>query len=361
MNSVATNPQRTTLYQRVLENLTTAVAVLDPHLTVTYINPACEMLFGISSRKARAAPFDHLVSGPPEVLEHLQACLHDGHPYTDHEVPMALIGGRVLTVDCTVTPLNEPGTEGGLLLELVQLDRQLRIVREEHLLSQHETTRAVVRGLAHEIKNPLGGLRGAAQLLERELPDADLKEYTRIIIEEADRLQNLLNRMLGPNTLPQTRDTNIHHVLERVRSLVLAEAPSGVSIDRDYDPSIPNLEADPDQLIQAVLNLVRNAVQALGGSGRILLRTRTQRQITIGHDRHKLALVLEVIDNGPGIPEQILEKIFYPMITGHANGTGLGLSIAQSLINRHGGLIECSSEPGNTVFRILLPLGNGHD
>ncbi len=361
MITVALTPQRTSLYQRVLENLSTAVVVLDPRLMVTYINPACEMLFSVSSRKAHGAPFDHLVSGPPEVLEHLRACLADGHPYTDHEVSLGLMGGRSLTVDCTVTPLNDPGAEPGLLLELVQLDRQLRIVREENLLSQHETTRAVVRGLAHEIKNPLGGLRGAAQLLERELPDADLKEYTRIIIDEADRLQTLLNRMLGPNTLPQKRDTNIHHVLERVRSLVLAEAPTGVTIDRDYDPSIPPLEADPDQLIQAILNLVRNAVQALGGSGRILLRTRAQRQITIGHDRHKLALVIEVIDNGPGIPDAILEKIFYPMITGHANGTGLGLSIAQSLINRHGGLIECNSEPGKTVFRILLPLGNGHD
>ncbi len=219
----------------------------------------------------------------------------------------------------------------------------------------------MIRGLAHEIKNPLGGLRGAAQLLERELPDPQLTEYTKIIIDEADRLQNLLNRMLGPNTLPNLRETNIHHVLERVRSLVLAEAPPGIEITRDYDPSIPNLNADSDQLIQAALNLVRNAVQALGQHGSIILRTRAQRQITIGHERHRLVLTLEVIDNGPGIPQEIQERIFYPMVTGHANGTGLGFSIAQSLINRHGGLIECTSEPGNTIFRILLPLENAHD
>jgi two-component system nitrogen regulation sensor histidine kinase GlnL len=353
------NRQR--IQQRVLENLTTAVLVLDHDLVVIYINPACEMLFGVSSRKATGTPLRKLLSAAPELCDHCAESLRDGHPFTEREVAVNLAGGRTLTVDCTVTPLLEPSVGQELLVELVGMDRHLRISREENLLAQHEAARAVIRGLAHEIKNPLGGLRGAAQLLQRELPNESLQEYTHIIIEEADRLQNLLNRMLGPNSLPHRQTVNIHHVLERVRNLVMAETPTGVEIIRDYDPSIPLLQADPDQLIQAVLNLVRNAVQAIGSNGQITLRTRTQRQITIGHERHKLVLTVEVIDNGPGIPREMLEKIFYPLVTGHANGTGLGLSIAQSLVNRHGGLIECSSEPGNTAFRILLPLETEHD
>jgi two-component system nitrogen regulation sensor histidine kinase GlnL len=260
-----------------------------------------------------------------------------------------------MTVDCTVTPISEPQHKE-LLVELLHVDRHLRIIREENLLAQHQATRALARGLAHEIKNPLGGLRGAAQLLERELNNEALKEYTGIIIGEADRLQNLVNRMLGPNTLPQKRLINIHQVLEHVRSLVSAEAPPGVHIVRDYDPSIPELNADPDQLIQAVLNIVRNAVQAVGDHGEITLRTRTLRQYTIGQRRHKLVIRIDVIDNGPGIPPDMMESIFYPMVTGRPEGTGLGLPIAQFLISQHGGLIECASRPGFTTFTLLLPL-----
>lgn len=349
------------MYQRVLDNLATAVLVVDANLVVAYINPAAEMLFDVSARKASGVPLERLVVGPGDLLDRLRRCLDSGHPFTERELVLNLFNQRSVTVDCTVTSVSEPQAPAELLIELVQIDRQLRITREENLLSQHNATRAVVRGLAHEIKNPLGGLRGAAQLLERELSDAELKEYTRIIIDEADRLQNLVNRMLGPNTLPHKEEINIHHVLERVANLVGAEAPEGVTLDRDYDPSIPLLEGDPDQLIQALLNLVRNSLKAIGTNGTITLRTRTQRQITIGHERHKLVLVIEVIDNGPGIPKEMMEKIFYPMITGGGDGTGLGLSIAQSLINRHDGLIECSSEPGHTVFRVLLPLEKAND
>ncbi len=349
------------IQQRVLDNLATAVLVVDRALVTRYINPACEMLLEISARKARGTPLERLISGPDRLFARLRECLDSAHPFTERELPLALFGNRHLTVDCTVTSLHEPQAPGGLLVELVQIDRQLRISREENLIAQHNATRDVVRGLAHEIKNPLGGLRGAAQLLERELADEELKEYTRIIIDEADRLQNLVNRMLGPNALPNKQEVNIHHLLERVRNLVDVEAPAGVELVRDYDPSIPMLQADPDQLIQALLNLARNAVGAVGERGTITLRTRTQRQITIGHERHKLVLVVEVTDDGPGISKEMMEKIFYPMITGAANGTGLGLSIAQSLINRHGGLIECSSEPGHTVFRILLPLEKAND
>ncbi len=244
------------------------------------------------------------------------------------------------------------------MVELTQLDRHLRIAREENLLEQHQVARQLVRGLAHEIKNPLGGLRGAAQLLERELVDEDLKEYTRIIIGEADRLRGLVNRMLGPNQLPQMRTCNIHQIVEHVRNLVAAEEHAELTLIRDYDPSIPDFRADPEQLIQALLNIVRNAAQALQGKGQIILRTRAQRQITIGQKRHKLVVRVDVIDNGPGIPDEMLETIFYPMVTGHAEGTGLGLSIAQSLVNVHGGTIECSSRPGHTEFTISVTAGD---
>lgn len=340
----------------ILENLATAVLLLEPDLRVSYINPAAETVFATSARQARGMALGDFVAGAPEFETGLRRALASGHPYTERELQLAVPGARVITVDCTVTPLIEPGHTTALLVEMLQVDRHLRITREEHLLAQQQATRALVRGLAHEIKNPLGGLRGAAQLLERELPDPALKEYTRIIIEEADRLQNLMNRMLGPNALPHKRSISIHQVLEHVRNLVQAEAPPGVRLLRDYDPSIPAILADPDQLIQAVLNIVRNAVQALGGKGEIVLRTRTQRQITIGQKRYKLVARIDILDNGPGIPPDMLENIFYPMITGRPDGTGLGLSIAQSLVNQHGGLIECTSRPGRTVFTLLLPL-----
>jgi two-component system nitrogen regulation sensor histidine kinase GlnL len=251
--------------------------------------------------------------------------------------------------------VSDPSSGLGLLVELTPLDRQLRISREENLLAQQSVSRALTRNLAHEIKNPLGGLRGAAQLLERELADPALKEYTSIIIGEADRLQNLVDRMLGPNSIPRKREINVHQVVERVRQLVAAEVPSRVRLIRDYDPSIPPLVGDPDQLIQAVLNIVRNAMQAVGKEGDITLRTRTLRQFTIGHVRHKLVIKIDIVDTGPGIPAEIMEQIFYPMVSGRPGGTGLGLSIAQTIISQHGGLIECTSEPGNTCFSLLLP------
>ncbi len=340
--------------QRILENLTTAVLLLDQKLRLVYLSPAGEMLFAISSRQAAGMLLHELL--PSEVAAGMRRALASGHPYTERELQLPLPGERMITVDCTVTPLSDTREPSALLVELLQVDRQLRISREEHLLAQHQAARALVRGLAHEIKNPLGGLRGAAQLLERELPEEALKEYTRIIIQEADRLQNLMNRMLGPSALPHKRYINIHEVLEHVRHLAQAECSERVVIAADYDPSIPGLMADPDLLIQAVLNLVRNAVQAVGERGTILLRTRTHRQFTIGPKHHKLVLRMEIVDNGPGIPPHLVESIFYPMVSGRPEGTGLGLPIAQSLVNRHGGLIECASRPGETVFTLWLPL-----
>ncbi len=342
--------------QRILENLNIAVLLFDEALHLKYINPAGEVLFDISARHLLGQSADHIWPQDPDFTRALQRSHASGHPYTEREVQLSLPNQKQITVDLTVTPLRESMQADELLLELQPMDRHLRIAREENLLDQYHTTRTLVRGMAHEIKNPLGGLRGAAQLLEQELDDEELREYTRIIIGEADRLQNLLNRMLGPNTLPRKRRINLHEVLERVRSLVQAELPPGISLARDYDPSIPELMADPDQLFQALLNLVRNAMQSLGEHGHITLSTRTQRKYTIGHKLYRLVARIDVMDDGPGIPPDMMKSIFYPMVTGRHDGTGLGLPIAQSLVNQHGGLIECTSRPGETVFSIILPL-----
>ena len=340
----------------ILDNITTAILVVDPELRVEYMNPAAEMLLAQSASHALGLPLPDLVPASDALLTRVRAVLEENRTYTEREVVLQLHLGREVTVDCTLSPRQDSGPPAQVLIELNQVDRHLRISREENLLEQSQAMRQLVRGLAHEIKNPLGGLRGAAQLLERELDSEDLKEYTRIIIGEADRLRTLVNRMLGPNNLPQKRMSNIHQVLEHVRSLVVAESHREIEVERDYDPSIPDFDMDPEMLIQALLNIMRNAARAMEGHGTIRLRTRTLRQFTIGHKRYRLVLRLDIEDNGPGIAPELMETIFYPMVTGQAEGTGLGLSISQSLINLHGGLIECESRPGRTVFTILLPL-----
>lgn len=340
----------------LLDSMLTSVLVLDSALLVRFMNLAAEMLFALSFRQAQGQRFPSLAHCPDSVLLALQQCLGEGHPFTEREVPLTLPGEHTITVDFTVVPLLAPPAPPELLVELRQVDRQLRISREEQLLAQHNTTRLLIRNLAHEVKNPLGGLRGAAQLLERELQEPALREYTGIIIGEADRLRNLVDRMLGPSRLPRRAEVNIHEILERVRSLVLAENGAELHIVQDYDPSIPSLLGDADQLIQALLNIVRNAAQAIEGRGSVVLRSRIQRQCSIGPRRHKLVVRIDVIDDGPGIPESLREDIFYPMISGHTQGSGLGLSIAQILVNQHSGLIEFTSRPGETVFTLLLPL-----
>ena len=349
------------LKKRIIDNLNVAVLLFDGDLRLIYINPAGEMLFAISARQAQGLLLHEWLREPTVFSKLLLRSRDSNQALTEREMQLHLPLDRTVTVNCTVIPINEPQLENALLVELQTVDRQLRITREENLLAQHQAARAVVRGLAHEIKNPLGGLRGAAQLLERELSSDTLKEYTGIIIGEADRLQKLVDRMLGPNTLPRKRHVNVHHILEHVRMLVSAEASPHINIIRDYDPSIPEIYADADQIIQATLNIVRNAVQALGEAGHITLRSRTDRQITIGQQYHKLVARIDIVDNGPGIPKDIIEKIFYPMVTGRAGGSGLGLSISQSLINQHGGLIECKSRPGETQFTLLLPLGRPNE
>ncbi len=341
----------------ILDNLNTAVMLFDSDLHLTYINPAGEMMLAVSARHVLNHPASELVPCPDHhVEERLQEALRSQRPFTDREINLQLPDGHSITVNCTALPLSHVDTEGGLLVEMTQVDRQLRITREEQLLSQHQAAQALIRGLAHEIKNPLGGLRGAAQLLEQELPDKGLREYTRIIMDEADRLQSLMNRMLGPIRPSRRTEVNIHDVLERVRVLLLAESPSGPAIRRDYDPSIPELLADSDRLIQAFLNIARNGVAAAGESGCLVFQTRILRQFTIGNRRHRLVLRVLIEDDGPGIPAELRDRIFFPMVTGTEGGTGLGLPIAQDLINRHKGLIECESQPGKTRFLVYLPL-----
>ncbi len=343
----------------IVDYLTTAVVVLDRTLRLHSLNPAAEALLDVSANQVRGVRLRELLPEAEIFEAALERVIDSDHPFTERDMQLPLPGSTSITVDCVMTPLSDAVLFGGVLVELVDLDRHKQISREEQLVSQNESARALVRGLAHEIRNPLGGLRGAAQLLERELGSEDLKEDTRVIVHEADRLQALVERLLGPRARPCMRPVNVHEITERVRTLIDAEAPSGVVVDRDYDPSIPDLDADPALLIQALLNVVRNAVQAVDGAGRVLITTRVHRQYTIGQRRHRLVARIDVSDNGSGIPDELRELVFYPMVTGRADGTGLGLSIAQSLVNQHGGLIECQSEPGNTTFSILLPIGIG--
>lgn len=345
------------LSSSVLDNLGSGVIVFERDLRVSYLNQTAEMLLGVSARHVIGElPTSWMACHGDAVVDLIRASTV-GSPITKRGVTLTTDRGEV-TVDCTVTPVLEEDGTRLTIVELQQMDRRNRISREERLITQQVLTRDVVRGLAHEIKNPLGGLRGAAQLLQAELESEELKEYTHIIIQEADRLQELLNRMLGPNRRPSYQPLNIHHVLERVRSLVLAETGERIQIVRDYDPSIPELVGDMDQLIQAVLNIVRNASRVLGEEGTVTLQTRIQRQLTIGNARYRLAAQIDIIDDGPGIPPEIADTLFFPMVTAGTGGMGLGLSIAQSLINQHKGLIECTSRKGKTIFTIYLPLGD---
>ncbi|WP_456406291.1 nitrogen regulation protein NR(II) [Thiolapillus sp.] len=341
----------------ILSSQATALILFDQAMTVQYLNAAAEMLLSVSARMVLGQPMDHLLRCPQDIMaQHMNTVIRSNQPLTEREVVLSLSDGRSITVDCTLVPVEGGEQPNMVLAEIRRVDRQLRLTREEQLISQNLATRDLIRGLAHEIKNPLGGVRGAAQLLAMELKDGELEEYTRIIVEEVDRLKSLVDQMLGSRQLPVLRKVNIHHVLERVCTIVAADPEHGIVLERDYDPSIPDLEGDVDQLIQALLNIVQNAIQATYGKGRIQLQTRVLRQFTLANTRHRLVAQINIIDNGPGIPEELQERVFYPMVSGKSEGTGLGLSLAQSLINRHGGLIEFTSEPGNTVFTIYLPL-----
>jgi two-component system nitrogen regulation sensor histidine kinase GlnL len=339
----------------LLDVLSTAIILLDHHLVIRYINSAGEQLLEQSSRRLIGEPL-------PKLFEHfaldtrlIHETLHLGNSFSDSDVSLVRQDGNHIAVDVTVSPFQR-GDQRYVLLEIKQIDQQKKISHELYQAHQQQAARDLVRGLAHEIKNPLGGLRGAAQLLAKELPDPSLKEFTTVIIEQADRLRNLVDRLLGPQRLPAQREHNIHMVLEKVRQLINMEGLEDLVVNRDYDPSLPDMEMDPDQIEQAILNIVKNAAEAMNGKGTINISTRSANQITLNGERYRLVAEIKISDNGPGIPPNLQDTIFYPMVTGKAEGTGLGLSIAQTLITQHKGRIDYTSWPGHTEFIIHLPI-----
>ncbi len=353
------SPGEAPLVHAGLELLATAVLILWRDRSIRYANPAAENLFELSQAKLTGQPLTAIFGDCASLCAAIDKAIAAEGSYTEQELELGAPGKARLHLTCTVTPI-EPD-ERGLVLEFRHIDQQLKIAREERLNEQQQANRELIRSLAHEIKNPLGGIRGAAQLLERELDRAQLIEYTQVIIGEADRLQSLVNRLLTPHRVPTYRRTNIHEVLVRVKGVVQAEFPA-IPVICDFDISLPDIDADPEQLTQAFLNVVRNAAQAVAGTTRdptIRLITRVARGVTLARKRHRLGLSASVQDNGPGVLESIRDKIFYPLVSGREGGSGLGLTIAQTFIAQHHGTIECASEPGRTVFTVLLPLETG--
>jgi len=346
-----------------LELLASAVLLLDPQGRVVYANPAAENLLESSIKALKQQKLTDLFLNGEQLAAVFQQAL--AHQFDDMRQDLILerIGREPLWVDTIATALDNPATP--VLIELRENVQQLKLEREERLLDQSQVNKELIRNLAHEIKNPLGGIRGAAQLLELELPERhvkELREYTQVIIKEADRLQTLVDRLLAPHRLAHiVGDVDIHEVCERVRSLIVAEFPHGLTIKRDYDLSIPQFRGDKEQLIQAILNIAHNAAQALAeriqnGDADLIFQTRVVRQVTLAKVRYRLALDLHIIDNGPGIPADIQERIFYPLVSGRDGGSGLGLTLAQTFVQQHMGVIECESRPGYTDFRVLIPL-----
>jgi len=355
----------------LLDALVTGVFLLDHDFQVIYLNAAAQGLLGLGPNQALGRRITELTRGADALLPLFERARLGGEGVVQRELAWpAAPGGVDRILDCAVTVVTMGQEAGRLLLEIEDITQHRRLTRENALLAQLGGSRLMVRQLAHEIKNPLGGLRGAAQLLERELLDPALREYTRIIISEADRLTHLLDSMLGPGRPPAKQLVNVHELLERVYHLLRSEAPEGVTVDRDYDPSLPALTVDPNHIIQAMLNLGRNAIQALTAGGaqaraaqtpgtaapRLILRTRAANNVSIGARRHRLVATIQFEDNGPGVLAEIRDTIFYPLVSGRADGTGLGLGLAQDLVSRHGGLIEFDSAPGRTIFVISLPM-----
>ncbi|MEW9899422.1 nitrogen regulation protein NR(II) [Chitinivorax sp. PXF-14] len=337
-----------------LELLDSAVIALDAQRRICYVNPAAENLFEFAQRNVTGASLVAVFARDGAAL---QAVLDKAEAknvsMAEHDLKLVTSTGNELHLACNAAPVE--ASQAAFLLEFRPIDQQLKIANEERILMQQQANRELIRNLAHEIKNPLGGIRGAAQLLEHELDRRELREYTQVIIQESERLQSLIDRLLTPHRIPQVAEVNIHEVLERVRSLLLAEVPQGLAIRRDYDTSLPALSGDKEQLIQVVLNIARNAVQAMQGKGQLVLRTRVARQVTIARKRHRIALSLQIVDDGPGIPEVIRDNIFYPLVSGRPDGTGLGLTLAQTYVHQHQGTIDFESRAGHTCFTILLP------
>lgn len=342
-------------YQQALANqLVTAVLILDQKLNICYLNPAAEALLIKSLNKLYGNPYDFIFANTSITQSRLEQLLATGQEVTDSEIVIELSESHRITAEVTASAV-EFDRIPHILIELKQIDQQKQISLEVFQQQQWLAARDLIKGLAHEIKNPLGGLRGAAQLLSKEL-DQEQQEYTAMIIEQADRLTNLVDRLLGPNQLPQIKSHNIHSVLEKVCQVISFSSEQEIKLQRDYDPSIPPIECDQEKIQQAVLNIVNNAIQAITPSNKITLKTRIASNKTINGKQVKLSVQLSIIDDGPGIPAEIQDTLFYPMVSGRSNGTGLGLSIAQTLVNQHQGKLSCHSRPGHTEFIILLPL-----
>jgi two-component system nitrogen regulation sensor histidine kinase GlnL len=339
--------------------LATLVAVVRTDGVVIFANSALEDALGTSRRMIEGAPLSDCFTEPVIMQGALEGAGSNEFAALRYDAWLKRSNADHLPVHVVVAQSDVPGQA---IVELLPLEQQAKQDREERLMERAQANKELIRNLAHEIKNPLGGIRGAAQLLQMEIESRELIEYTQVIIHEADRLQSLVDRLLAPHRRPhQVGDVNIHEVCERVRSLILAEFPKGLRVSRDYDTSIPEFRGDREQLIQAVLNIAHNAAQALAervaaGDAQITLRTRIARQVTFGKRRYRLALELHVIDNGPGVPDSIKERIFYPLVTGRDGGSGLGLTLAQNFVQQHHGLIECDSVPGRTDFKVLIPL-----
>ena len=338
---------------QALDLLATLVAVVDADGVVLWSNAALEDLLGTSRRAIAGLPLCDWFESPELLQNALASAGGNEYALIRYDDRIRRPGHELLHVHVLLSQMEESGR---FLVELLPLEQQARMEREERLVEQAQANKELIRNLAHEIKNPLGGIRGAAQLLEHELSNPSLKEYTQVIIKEADRLQDLMQRLLTPHRAMLPTTVNIHEILERVRSLLTAEFPGSLSMRRDYDTSLPELVGDREQLIQAVLNIARNAAQAMNGEGEIVLRTRVLRQVTLAKKRYRLALEIKVIDNGPGIPETVRERMFYPLVSGRDGGSGLGLTIAQNFVQHHLGTIDCTSQPGHTIFTIRLPV-----
>jgi two-component system nitrogen regulation sensor histidine kinase GlnL len=343
-----------------LDLLATMVAVVSGDGTVLFANSALEDALGSSRRTIQGSSFPNCFTQPQVLSNALEGAAGNEFAALRYDAWLAR-QNQAEPVPVHVI-LAQTERSGEFIVEMLPLEAHAKQDREERLLDQAQANKELIRNLAHEIKNPLGGIRGAAQLLEMEIESRDLREYTQVIIHEADRLQTLVDRLLAPHRRPHVvGEVNIHEVCERVRSVILAEFPKGLEVVREYDVSIPEFRGDREQLIQAVLNIAHNACQALAeriaaGDARLMFRTRIARQVTFGKQRYRLALELHVIDNGPGVPDSIRDRIFYPLVSGRADGSGLGLTLAQTFVQQHHGLIECDSVPGRTDFKILIPL-----
>jgi len=344
-----------------MEDLATAIFACDKNLIIKYINPSAEILFELSNDQAINESISLFFEEIDFFKDALEQAKTKQSSYREHEYFIKTKQNKTICVSFTITPIE--GKEFDFIVEFSQMDQQLRIAREERMFIQQQANSELLRNLAHEIRNPLGGLRGAAQLLEKELDEKSLKEYTQVIINEADRLQNLMNKLLIPHQLPIYKKINIHEVLERVRSLLLSEFPENLKLTRDYDVSLPEFIGDREKLIQAVLNVARNGVQAMfedkpAEKMNLYFITRAESQIVFHKKKHTTAIRLDIVDSGPGIKKELLDKIFYPLVSGRESGSGLGLSLAQNFITQHNGMIDCSSFPGNTKFSIILPIEN---